>query len=132
MDIPDTIKKLLNLIEFQMLEEKQYSTVSKLIDNANNIHEFSNRVVELFSNRVVELKYSRKLCLMFVKLEYGPNPLSDVLQLLRNHLKINLIESNIAACHRFSSNPKSSIIVYFVFHADRNTIWRRKSWLKSV
>ena len=44
MDFLDTIRKLLNLIEFQqsetqILEEKQSKILSELVDNANNNHD---------------------------------------------------------------------------------------------
>ena len=95
---------------------------SRSIFNTNEINDLSNRVVELE-------KYSRKLCLTINNLEYGDNPLQDVLQLFQS-LNINIPASNIAACQPLGANHFSPLIVKFIYHADRDVVWRRRSWLK--
>ena len=55
--------------------------------------------------------------------------MQSVLQLLQS-LNIAIPASNIAACHPLGANHFSPLIVKFIYHADRDIVWRRRSWLK--
>ena len=90
-------QKLIEIIELQqrkiaILENEHGQIREKVVENSNHINEISERVVE------VE-KYSRKICLLFVNLDYGENPTSDILNFMRHYLKVNLTIKNIAVCH---------------------------------
>ena len=84
----------------------------------NNIHELSNRVVvgETLTEAVLdagELRVWTKLLIRCSAIVKKPS-------------EKNLNESNIAACHLWSSNPKSLVIIKFSFQADRDFIRRKK------
>ena len=83
--------------------------------------------------RTVELeKYSRKLCLIFHNIENKGDALTSILYLLKVLLQINLNPSSIAACHPLNQNLNAPIIVKFIFHQDRDLVWRRRTWLKGI
>ena len=126
-ELKNLVGKLMKIVQKQnkridAMEQILQATESRSIFNTNEINDLSNRVVELE-------KYSRKLCLIINNLEYSDNPLQDVLQLFQS-LNINIPASNIAACHPLGANHFSPLIVKFIYHADRDVVWRRRSWLK--
>ena len=77
-------------------------------------------------------KYSRKLCLIFHNIENKGDALTSILYLLKDVLQINLNPSIIAACHPFNQNLKAPIIVKFIYHQDRDLVWRRRTWLTGI
>ena len=123
------MKKVLKIVEAQQkriseLEDSQQLAEDRIIKNANDIYEVSERLVE------VE-KYSRKLCLIFHNLDYSfyADPTAFILSFFAKVLQVNLSPNRIAACHPLSQSPNPGIIVKFLYHADRDIVWNRKSWL---
>ena len=126
-ELKDLVGKLVSIVKTQNkrlddLEGRAQANETRSIINTNELNDLSARVVELE-------KYSRKLCLIINNLEYSDNPVQDVLQLLQS-LNITIPASNIAACHPLGANHFSPLIVKFIYHADRDVVWRRRSWLK--
>ena len=77
-------------------------------------------------------KYSGKLCLIFHNFENKGDALASILYLLKVVLQINLNPSSIAACHPLNQNLNAPIIVKFIYHQDRDLVWRRRTWLKGI
>ena len=129
-DLKQLIKKMMGHIqkqdqELKSLRRNQTLMNEEMIDNTNALHKLDGRVVELE-------KYSRKLCLIFSNIEDCGDALTSIIYLLNNLLQININSSRFAACHPLSQNPGAPVIVKFIYHADRDIIWRRKAWLKGV
>ena len=105
-------QKLIEVLELQqrktaILENEQCQKRVEVVEISNDIHELSERVVE------VE-KYSRKRCLFFLNLDYAEHPASDILNFMRHYLNVNLSVKNIAVCHPLSYNSRSPMIVNFM------------------
>ena len=111
--------------EIYQLKGKLKNTEKRSIDNTNSIHQLNERVNE------VE-KYSRKLCLIFSNVQQKGDPITSLLYLFSEVLKVNMNATNLAACHPLSQHPNAPIIAKFIFHADRDIIWRRRHWLKGI
>ena len=129
-DLKQLIKKMMGHIqkqdqELKSLRRNQTLMNEEMIENTNALHKLDGRVVELE-------KYSRKLCLIFSNIEDRGDALTSIIYLLNNLLQININSSRFAACHPLSQNPGAPVIVKFIYHADRDIIWRRKAWLKGV
>ena len=132
-DVPGMKAVLMKMVEvikrqddvIYQLKGKLNKTEERSIDNTNSIHQLNERVTE------VE-KYSRKLCLIFTNVQQKGDPITSLLYLFSEVLKVNMNATNLAACHPLSQHPNAPIIAKFIFHADRDIIWRRRHWLKGI
>ena len=129
-DLKQLIKKMMGHIqkqdqELKLLRRNQTIMTDEMIDNTNALHKLDGRVVELE-------KYSRKLCLIFCQ-HRGPWRCSNEYYLFTEQPSPDKHQF-IAVCsvHPLSQNPGAPVIVKFIYHADRDIIWRRKAWLKGV
>ena len=127
--IKPLLRKMMELIqrqdeELKKLRHGQSYIREQINNNTNVLHKIDERVVELE-------KYSRKLCLIFSNLNDRGDALTSIIYLFNEVLQINFNPSRFAACHPLSQNTGAPVIVKFIYHADRDIIWRR-SWLKGV
>ena len=130
LEIKTLIQNLTKTIKEQAkrineLENRQNMMEDNVIQNRNQLHDLEERTATLE-------RYSRKTCLIFANIEVEPNPIDNILQLLRNCLQININAQDIAACHPLNRTLVAPVIVKFIYHEHRDLCWRRKSWLKGV
>ena len=110
--------------EIKNLKTDQSEFENRIIQNQNEFYDVSERVVDLE-------KCSRKLCLTFSNIDITADTMGDILQIMSNIMSINIPRHNIATCHPLKPGTNASVIVKFIYHADRDVVWRRRSWLKS-
>ena len=125
----EVITQLVNIVvkqskEIKNLKADQSEFEKRIIQNQNEIYDVSERVVDLE-------KYSRKLCLTFSNIDITADTMGDILQIMSNIMSINIPRHNIAACHPLKPGTNAPVIVKFIYHADRDVVWRRRSWLKN-
>ena len=126
----DLMQKMMRMIirqdgELRKLKQSQGHMKDMININTNAIHKLDERTVELE-------KYSRKLCLIFNKVECKGDALSSIIFLFKQILQLNFNPTSLAACHPLNQSPNAPIIVKFIYHQDRDLIWRRRTWLKGV
>ena len=95
--------------------------------------------IEDLSERVLQLeRYSRKDCLIFNNFPYDPisnKTLQDqVIDFINDIFNSNIPQENLKACHFLKSGVEGqcSVIVKFVYFADKNFLWRSQSFLYGV
>ena len=125
----EVITQLVNIVvkqnkEIKNLKADQSEFEKRIIQNQNEIYDVSERVVDLE-------KYSRKLCLTFSNIDITADTMGDILQIMSNIMSINIPRHNIAACHPLKPGTNAPVIVKFIYHADHDVVWRRRSWLKN-
>ena len=126
----DLMQKMMRMIirqdgELRKLKQSQGHMKDMININTNAIHKLDERTVELE-------KYSRKLCLIFYNVECKGDALSSIIFLFKQILQLNFNPTSLAACHPLNQSPNAPIIVKFIYHQDRDLIWRRRTWLKGV
>ena len=126
----DLMHKMMRMIirqdgELRKLKQNQGHMKDLINVNTNAIHKLDERTVELE-------KYSRKLCLIFYNVECKGDALSSIIFLFKQILQLNFNPTSLAACHPLKRSPNAPIIVKFIYHQDRDLIWRRRTWLKGV
>ena len=126
----DLMRKMMRMIikqdsELRRLKQSQGHMKDMMNINLNAIHKRDERIVELE-------KYSRKLCLSFYKVECKGDALSSIMFLFKQILQLNFNPTSLAACHPLNQSPNAPIIVKFIYHQDRDLIWRRRTWLKGM
>ena len=130
LEIKTLIQNLTKTIKEQAkrineLENRQNMMEDNVIQNRNQLHDLEERTATLE-------RYSRKTCLIFANIEVEPNPIDNILQLLRNCLQININAQDIAACHPLNRTLVAPVIVKTIYNEHRYLCWRRKPWLKGV
>ena len=128
--LKEALNAMIHLIQSQdekikNLEQRQNNTDAKIIGKTNDIHDLQERVLTLE-------RYSRKTCLVFIGIDNPQNPIEEILNLLNNVMRLSVQPHDLAAIHPLSKSPKSAMIVKFIYHYQRDLVWRRKSWLKEV
>ena len=129
-DVKSLMRKMLVLIkkqdhELKTLKQGKSWMREEIINNTNSFQQLDERVVELE-------KYSRKLCLIFSNVEDRGDPVNSILNLFSSLFQLDFNPARFAACHPLNQSPGAPIIVKFLYHADREFIWRRKSWLRGM
>ena len=130
------IETALNSIENTNLKSVILHLLDNLAKKDEKIIHLSNRITDL-EGRVTELeKYSSKDCIIFnnLPIQKSSIPLQQqVCQFLKDYLNFNTSPESFKACHVLGpwNNDRfpPSVIVKFVYFAEKNEIYGRKSWL---
>ena len=125
---PDQIKDLMTALINRT--EQQDKAINYL--KSENDHLLSEN--SLFKDRVLKLeRYSSKLSLIFLGLQTDGDPLAAVLGIIRNVLRVNINQEDLAACHYLPSrNQIKPTIIKFLYHHQKDLVWRnRKELMKN-
>ena len=128
--IKNLMRKMMRMIkkqdgELRRLKQSQGHNKDMMNIKTNAIHKLYERIVELE-------KYSRKLCLIFYNFECKGDALSSIMFLFKHIFHINFNPTSLAVCHLLNQSLNAPIIMKFIYHQDRDLIWRRRTWLKGV
>ena len=127
----ELVAQLIHVVENQqtMIEEQR-----RKIDELSNVSIHSVITTHDLSKRVLELeRYSRKQCLILDSIEVGRDQgLTTALNLLNNHLRININRQDIMACHPLGPSEVAPVIVKFVYYHHMDTTWARKGHLRGL
>ena len=139
LDVDNTLVETLREVVAQLIHvvENQQTTIEeqrRKIDELSDVSIHSVNTTQDLSKRVLELeRYSRKQRLIFDSIEVGRHQgLTTSINLLNNHLRININRQDIKACHPLGPGEVAPVIVQFVYHHLRDTTWASKGHLRGL
>ena len=139
MQIPRDEIKAANLNDIEQIRSLLMDLAQDFADKDDFISHLETEIRDLYAlnaikdDRILKLEqYSSKMCLIFLGIRTSDDPLSSILGLIQQFMRINNSAEDIAACHHLpSANMNKPVIVKFIYKNQRDRIWQNRASLKN-